>query len=252
MKFALVVVLVMFVAQVAHSQGHVRDSVVGITTIDLSYALHAPAGDLADRFGNSSMAGLGVHRKTDANWTFGGECWFMFGNRIAEEGDVLSSFRSPFGDVIGTAGLPSEIQLFQRGFSSSFQVGKIFSFLGPNPNSGIWIKLGTGYLQHRVLIDDPLEEFPLVSSDENKVGYDQLTGGIFFHQFVGYRHFSNDKRFNFYAGIDLNQGLGKSLRSWDYVERRRKTESRYDGLYGIKIAFSLALFKQVPQEFYYY
>ena len=248
--FTLALACAILVPSFSWAQDNVRDSVVGITTVDLSYAFHEPDGDLADRFGNNSMLCMGVTRKNDDNWTVGGEIWFMFGGTLKPEADVLADFRTANGDVIGTTGLPSDIQMFQRGFAASLQFGKVFPLFGPNPNSGLWVKIGSGYLQHRILLDDSLEEVPLVLGDY-KVGYDRLTGGIFFHQFVGYRHFSNDKRFNFYAGFDMNQGFGRSLRSWNYDERSVDTDRRYDGFYGLKFGFSLALYKQIPDEYYF-
>ena len=110
--------------------------------------------------------------------------------------------------------------------------------------------VGVGFLQHQINIE-VLEENVVALNGDYRKGYDRLTNGISFNQFIGYHYLSNRLRFNLYAGLDFSQSLTKNRRDWDYFEKRKLTESRVDKLNGFKVALILPLYQRKPKDYYY-
>ncbi|MFM7079016.1 MAG: hypothetical protein ACKOYC_04400, partial [Bacteroidota bacterium] len=173
----------------ASAQSGVRDSVIRFPFMNIGFGIYQPGGDLADRFGTGSMVSGEVLYKNKRNFVFGINTGFLFGDKIKEPG-LFSDLYTPEGQIIGLDGLYAEIRLFERGYHVGATVGKIFSFKKPNPNSGIMVLVGPGFLQHKIRIEDIGNTVPALRGDYKK-GYDRLTNGLRLYQFIGYVYFSN-------------------------------------------------------------
>ncbi|NEQ49992.1 MAG: hypothetical protein F6K11_07655 [Leptolyngbya sp. SIO3F4] len=240
---------VMVLTSQVQAQQSVRDSVISCVVMDFAYTLQFPGGDLADRFGRNSAVGGGIYYKTKRNWIFGGSGSFIFGNDVKDL-SMLDLFRDENGGIPGTTGLYANVVVFQRGFTAQGQVGKIFPWFGPNPNSGIMVLGGLGMMQHNIRYQDDVQEVPLLNGDSEK-GYDRLTNGLMLSQFIGYRYLGNKRLLNFIFGFEAMQGFTQNRRGYNYDTGQPDTESRLDLLYGVKVGLSLPLYKRVPKEFYY-
>lgn len=222
------------------AQKNVKDSLVSAPLIQISYAFQVPGGDLADRFGVNSNAGIDFLYKTKSNWLFGASGNVIFGNTI-KEGFFLDSIAAANGTIIGQSGDIANINLLQRGFHFQAKVGKIFPVFGPNKNSGIMVTFGAGYLRHRIRIEDSSNSTPNLE-DEYEKGYDRLSTGFALSQFIGYIHLGNNKRTNFYFGFDFTQGWTKNRRGFNFDTRQADTELKNDFLYGIKVGWILPIY----------
>ncbi|MFZ4635012.1 MAG: hypothetical protein ACOYNO_12465, partial [Saprospiraceae bacterium] len=77
--------------------------------------LQSPAGDMADRFGNNGVIGLGLEYANTTNWFWGVEGHYLFGNTVKEDPlDILRTF--PEGDIIGRNLTPASVVLRERGW----------------------------------------------------------------------------------------------------------------------------------------
>src|SRR5690606_32718291 len=81
--------------------------------------------------------------------------------------------------------------------------------------SGLHITVGTGFMQHKIRIQEVSQSAPQVIGDYAK-GYDRMSNGIMFSQSIGYSHFSNYKLINYYVGIELYEGITENRRTVNY------------------------------------
>lgn len=233
------------------AQVNLRDTSIGFGLISPSYALHLPASDMKDRFGINSAVGATIGYKTRGNWYYGIEGNFIFSEKIKNEESILANISTSDGHIIDKAGIYANIVLLERGFDLMLKAGKIFAVAGPNPNSGLMITGGAGFLQHKIRIENSDNAAPQVSGDYKK-GYDHLCNGPAVSQFIGYINFSNTRKINYYAGIEVIEAFTRSRRAYYFAEMIRPNEKRFDMLIGLKAGWSFPLYKKVSREYYYY
>lgn len=233
----------------ARSQVSVKDSSVASPMISASYGYYFSAGDLTKRFGNNSSLQLGVDFKSKYNWIVGLNGSYIFGKTVKES--LFDSIASPDGYIIDKLGGFADIRLYERGFTASATLGRLFPFKKPNPNSGIVFNIGLGFIQHKIRIETIGNNIPQLDSDYKK-GYDRLTNGFLLSQNLGYLYLSNNRIANFYIGFECMQGFTQNRRSYNFDQMKQDTEKRVDILYGGKVSWILPLYKKAPKEFYTY
>lgn len=218
----------------------------------LSFSGHVPGADLAERFGTAPAFGLGMDFISDeSNWLVGLNFNYFFGSRVNE--DVIAALRTPEGAIIGNTRSYADVQLRMRGYYVGGHLGKHFSLGLANPRSGIRLTLGAGLLQHKVRIqDDPQSVVPQLTGDYKK-GYDRLSNGLAFNQFIGYQILSRDRRANFFAGFEFTQAMTMSRRDFDFDTRAKDETERLDLLYSFKAGWVLPIYfgKRAAEQIYY-
>jgi hypothetical protein len=215
-----------------------------------AYAYQWPGGDMANRFGTSSSIGPGFFHKTKSNWIFDAGVNFIFGNTINEDSLVQNLINSR-GFIIDDQGLIAEVSFFQSGLYSHFKMGKLFPVKRSNPNSGIVLMAGAGYLRHRINIEVTNKAASPLAGDYEK-GYDRMTDGFSTSFFIGYMHLGNTRLANFFAGFEFEQAWTKNRRSMNFDTMRRDEEKRFDLLSGFKIGWVMPFNKRQPLDYYYY
>ena len=115
--------------------------------------------------------------------------------------------------------------------------------------SGFTIMLGAGYLQHKIQIEDRNTAVPQFQGEYRK-GYDRLSSGLAFSQFIGYTHLSLNRRINFYIGIEATQAFTEGRRSIHFNTKADGTGSRTDILFGPKVGWVLTIYKEPSEGFY--
>ena len=202
---------------------------------------------MADRFGNNSNIGAGVLFKTRNNWLLGVDGHFLFGTDIKE--NFASNLTTTGGFVLGVNGLYAELDTRLQGLSFMGKIGKLFSMNSVNPNTGFTVLLGAGFLQHKIQIEDRNSAVPQFQ-DEYRKGYDRLSSGLAFSQFIGYTHLSLNRRINFYIGIEATQAFTKGRRSTNFNTQTDGTSSRTDILFGPRVGWILPIYKEPSEGFY--
>jgi hypothetical protein len=246
---AVLIALALLLLKDAEAQVSVKDSVFSFTFCSVTGGFSIPGGDLADRFGSNFSVGGNCFRKLKNNWMIGLQGDFLFGEKVKEDG-FLDDFRNDQGEIVSQAGTYSAIQLYERGWRTELRFGKIFPVIGPNDNSGILVIAGAGFLQHKIRIETQGDNLPFLEGDYLK-GYDRLTNGPCASQFIGYCHFGNKRRVNFFAGLETTQAFTRSKRDFDFDTRQTDTQSRTDLLFGLRAGWIIPLYKKIPNAYYY-
>lgn len=220
--------------------------------LSVNYGLYFPKADLATRFGWSSGIGLDVKFKTMSGWVIGGSYTWNFGkNVVTAEKHMFDSIVGSSGEVIDQDGLFSVIRLNERMHTMSFDAGRLFPVWKTNRNSGILCTVGVGAMYHRIDIYASKSKVPQVTNDYEK-GYDRLTGGLMFSQYIGYQHLDVKKQMNFNIGFVMNEAFTKSLRTTQFDLRRYDDTKRFDVLSGIRLGVTIPIYtkKREDEEFF--
>ncbi len=246
MKFKLILLILLPI--IAFGQ-NMRDSSMYTPLFNLSYSYQIPGGDLSERFGANSNLGLSGGFKTSSNWQFELEGTFMFG-RLVNESTMLDNLKTEEGYIIDQYGDFATILVYQRGFTSTLNIGKIFTVIGPNPNSGIIAKFGIGMMQHKIRYDVKENLVPSLYKDKLPY-YDRLTIGLVLKQYIGYQHISSNRLANFNIGIEINEGFTQGMRDYQIDLEGPYRENRTDFLFGIRAGWVIPIYRKAPKEYYY-
>lgn len=225
-----------------------KDSVVVANCIMVDGGIGLPMGDLADRFGIHGIAGGGWQFKSKQNFLFGTFGHYVFGSDVKEEG-LFDNISNELGAIIGSDGELYRPALFQQGFDLMVEAGAITPLFAVNPNSGLAFTAGVGYFQHniQIFIDETIA--PQLAGDYSK-GYDRLTGGVQFSQFIGYYLFSNKAFVNFRAGFEFRQAITRELRTFRFDGQDNTGENRLDMMVNFKATWILPVYQKPKRRFY--
>ncbi|MGB1247464.1 MAG: hypothetical protein ACPG4Z_01160 [Chitinophagales bacterium] len=217
-----------------------------------TYTLQIPVGTMASRFGINSNFGMAIDYKFGKNWQIGLEGNFLFGNKV-KESNHFSNLLTANNALINSDGGAEELNLSERGTMVRLMAGKSFPFKPSQPNGGLLIKFGAGYMMHKILIDVEEAKTPQLSK-EYQTGYDRLSHGFTMSQFIGIMKLERGKYVNLYLGLELVEGFTKNARNWDFYEGEKLNEARFDFLIGIKLGWMIPVFtgKSTGSEYYYY
>jgi len=241
--------LIFCCASILPAQVSVKDSAISTSLISIFYSYQFPGGDLSKRFVSNSAIGGSYFYKTKNNWIIGADGFFMFRDTIKESG-IFNSISTKDGNIIDGNGIYAEIHLYERGFYAGAKGGKLFPVFGPNKNSGIVILCGAGLLQHKIRIENTNNTAPQIKKDYKK-GYDRLTNGLAFNEFIGYMYLGNSRLVSFYAGFEFTQAWTQNRRSYNFDMMRPDETKRLDLLSGFKIGWIIPLYKRSPEKYYY-
>ena len=231
------------------AQGHMREDTLALVLVNMSYAYQVPGGDMAQRFGNNSNIGIGGLRKFKSNYMLGIEGGFMFGNQVIEPG-ILRNVINSAGQVLDEEGVMADVFLYERGWSIFGFGGKLLPVIGPNPNSGLLLKVGAGYLRHKVRVQTQKNVVPQLE-DEYLEGYDRLCAGPAALGYIGYQHLSNRGRVNFHVGVELTAGFTQALHPYNFDTESYNTPNRVDLLTGLRVGWSLPIYRKLDDRFRY-
>ena len=233
------------------AQVNPADSAIRCFIPHFSFSYQFPGGDMTQQYGSNATIGGGFFIKGKKNLLFSADFNYMFGGTVKNQKEILWMVLTQSGHIIDGNGTYALYTVNERGFTLNARFGKVFDFLGFNPNSGLMLMGGLGYLQHFTKIDNQFHTAPQISGDYAK-GYDHMRGGIVLNEFVGYFFIGNTRILNFYAGIEMMQGFTNSKR--DYLFDQMGTDNnRYLDLFvGFRIGWMIPVFRRVPKEYYYY
>lgn len=223
----------------------VKESPSGVL-VNIHYGGEIPTGILADRFGAGFSIGLSPTYMSKNQWLFGLDAKALFGGDVKE--DVLANLRTSTGEIIGQDKGFALVALNQRGYFIGGTVGKIIPLTEDN-RSGIRVSGSVGVLRHKIRIDDG-GNLPQLSG-EYRLGYDRLTYGLGFTEFVGYQYLSRNRLINFYVGAEFTQGFTQNRRTINYDTGLSETEPRQDNLIGFKVGWILPIYDTKSTEVYY-
>lgn len=247
----LTLIFFLFIGQSFLKAQSVQDTNIRIFMISAHYSVHKPGANMADRFGMSNSVGADFTFKSVGGWLFGVDYSFIFGENIVNKDAYFLGIRNSKGYVIDGNGMFAEAFIYERGFNISGMVGKQFNVWNKNPNSGPFIQLSAGFLQHYARIENPYKAAPQINDNYAKL-YDRLTNGFSTTQFIGYRFMGNKRLWNFYAGFEFIQGYTMGRRSYNADDMSSVNEKRLDLLSGFKVGWVIPIYGKTKKDFFYY
>ncbi|HTX89358.1 MAG TPA: hypothetical protein VMC08_10240 [Bacteroidales bacterium] len=251
-KILLPVLVSLFCIPVLRAQVSIKDSAIFVPMVYATYTYQFPGGDVATRFGSNSSIGGGLMFKIKSNWIFGAEGNYLFGGMVKNQDELLQRISTHDGYVIDANGFYSDLAYYERGYDFYAKFGKLFSVLAPNPNSGIVVMAGVGYLEHKIRIHSTSgNDIPQLSGDYLK-GYDHLSNGFSLNGSLGYMYLGSTRLLNFYLGFEFTQAWTRNKRDRDFDTGLHDGKKYSDQFYGIKADWIIPLYKRTPKAYYYY
>ncbi len=248
---SILFLLIMFPGLSVKAQLSIKDSAIAVHLIQGHYSVQIPGGDISDRFGLSSSVGPGYLYKTSKNWVIGAEGGFIFGNNVKNTNNILDNIETADGNIVDLEGIYATYHFYERGYYVLGKFGKVLSWGRPNPNSGILLGFGGGYLQHKILIDHRDKTAPQITGDYSK-GYDELKRGPALNIFAGYLFLGNTRVVNFYTGIDVTFAYTQNVHPYSFAKMEYNTGNFTDLLVSLKLGWMIPAYRRAPKEFYYY
>ncbi len=227
-----------------------RDNDGTALNLGFEYGIQFPGGDLKDRFGQNSALGGKLEFLFKNNLSISADASFIFGRFVNE--DPIAALKDSDSLFIGNNFLQANIFLRERGIYLGVSVGKLFPISSKNKRSGIKVDLGIGLLQHKIRIQDDPESFVPIVGGEYKKGFDRLTNGLSFRQFIGYQHLAKNRLINCYAGIEFIEAFTQNRRSYNFDTMARDETKRFDFLTGFKVGWILPFYLGDKGEEIYY
>ena len=250
-KNTLILILVLILKDAGFSQQSIKDSAISTTMIYATYSYQFPGGGLSKLFGANSSIGGGLMFKTKSNWLIGAEANYLFGSNVKNSETLLSNLETKEGFIIDPNGLYADVFFYERGYNFLAKFGKVIPLLAPNPNSGLMIMAGGGYMLDKIRIHTSNNDVPALLGDYVR-GYDRLNSGWVVNGSIGYLYLGNTRLLNFYVGFEFIQAWTKSQRDFDF-DTGLPDNTRYNNqFYGIKVCWFIPFFKRVPNAYYLY
>jgi hypothetical protein len=199
--------------------------------------------------------------KFQSGWmvSLDGDLWFGYNNdnltyRVERMGDIYTSQ----GQLMSWSGKDGVVLLYNRGLTARPGVGKIFTFLPRNPNSGILLKLSGGWFWQKTVNTQDMNEalVPQLKGAYMRL-YDHARNGLMLTQSVGFIFMSNySNYFNFKVMFEISEMWSRSVRPYiidNYMGLNGKDESRYfDLMFTLKLSWMFPLTGRTSYDYYYY
>ncbi len=250
-KISSFIIILFISASGLVAQVNIHDSTIFTSLVYATYGYQFPGGDLAKQFGSNSSIGGGFLFKTEHNWIFGFEGNFMFGQTVKNSDSLLKRISTKDGYVIDANGMYADIIYYERGYNFFAKFGKVIPVLSPNPNCGITLLAGAGYLQDKIRIHNPGNTAPQLLGDYKK-GYDRLNGGFALTGSAGYMYLSNTRLMNFSISLEFTQAWTSPYRDHDSNTGEPTSGKLSSQLYTVRACWIIPLYRRVPKEFYMY
>lgn len=240
---------------------------ISVAMFQATYAFQLPAFDTYKNFGVNHTVGGSVIYKTASNWLFMVNGNYIFGNKVKGDRTEIygEGITTTDGEITGGEGTYVLLNINERGMHFQGEVGKLFP-IAPNPNSGIFVQGGVGFLFNRIRTDYSQDMYntPYVLDGDYEYGYDRMRGGPAFHFETGYLYMGNTRTANFSVSIEMTYARTRDLRKYDFrVFTDAETgqmlpvgftdpHKRYnDFYYGIRVSWNIPTYQRQPEEFYY-
>lgn len=207
--------------------------------LDFSYGVHLPLGDFAENFNYMFSLGGKAQFIFSNNWAVGLVGDHFFADAIGR--DVVANLREEEGFIIDRFGELSDVQQGMRGFFLGASVSKLIPMIKNYKRSGLEVRFEGGYLQHWIRFNTTGGQIVGLSGDYIR-GYDRMTSGVAFRQYIGYRHLARNRLFNFYGGFDFMQAFTRNRRGYNFDTQQADTSNRLDLLVGVRVGLTVPIY----------
>ncbi|MBK6666920.1 MAG: hypothetical protein IPG48_12465 [Saprospiraceae bacterium] len=209
--------------------------------------LNIPLADLKERYGSNLNFSVGGDYILANNWIFSTEFMYFFGDKVKE--DVLASYRTSNGTLLGDDEQLADVFLKQRGVFLGLGFGKLLP-LHKGSRSGLKLMVHGGILQHQIKFTDERNSFAQIRAGR-QIGYDRLSRGFSLKETIAYKNLSKDRRLNFEFALDFIQGFTSEIRPVNYDTGLPSIGSRFDMMIGARLIWNLPFYQGSQETIYY-
>lgn len=222
-------------SKLSQTSGGLRNSVL----FCVNYGRQVPVGILSNRFGGSNSVGFSTSYKFGNNYQIQAGINTIFSGKVKENG-IFDTMVGGSGYLVDVNGNLAEIKMYQRGITWHVDFGKVIPINKFDPNSGILLTAGAGYMQHYIKYTFQRTVLPQLEG-EYANGYDRLTNGLMVRGFAGYQRIDPKAMLNFVAGIEFLNGFTKNRRAFNFDTRTADNTSRNDLMLGLKVGVMISI-----------
>ena len=223
----------------------IRDSCLSVFLIGADFSGDIKQGDLKKRFGPGITVGGFLSYKTSTNWLFTIEYNYMYGSDIREKtmDNVTTKDADPGsnGYLINASGEFEVINTYESGNIALLKIGKILPIFNHNPNGGLRVQVGGGFMEHKIFFYWVGDAPPQLNGNYLK-GYDRLTYGPAISQDLGYHYQSNNGRINFAVDLEAIEGFTYNQRPYDFDLMSWESKRRLDVLLDLKLSWFFPIY----------
>lgn len=230
MKYILPILICLSTFNV-NAQVSTRDSSIKIPSFGIGYKPLIPLADLANKTNFVHSIAPEFCLKLKNNIFFKGQFNILLTTGVKED-SLLQEINTEVGWPISTEGFLVPITTSLNGYMIQASVGKVFSSSKINPNSGLSIDFGLGFIQHKINYKYDGDVLPQIEGEYLK-GYDRLTNGISFSQGIGLMRYSNNNYLSYYIGLTAIEAFTKNRRDFNFDSQEKDDSQRLDIMIGL-------------------
>lgn len=219
-------------------------------------------GNMKDLYGNPSLDFALEWAYKHANGWLGCldvDIWFGLSNDNLRDRDLrMPHVFNAAGYTMAVNGEDAVVTAYNRALSVRPGVGRIIRLIPKNPNSGLLIKVGGGWMMQKTVFyqDFNHPKAYQLEGDYAKL-YDHKRNGVILTESVGFFFMSNYMTYaNFKVTFDLSQCWSWSSRSWqidNMMGLNGKEEGTFfDLLYSIRLTWMFPFTGKTTYDYYYY
>lgn len=256
-RIALIITSVFLLGLSSYAQYSDKDTCNNEILIPFGLGLDQTAGDFSSRFGLFKSAHVGFMYKNRKQLVYGIQYSYHFGARLKDD-SMFDPVRDSNGDFIAATGVPTIVNFNGVAHHGKAVFGKIFTLWDNNPNNGLLLMGGLGFFQHKIRVDIADDDIPQLNYTYRK-GYDRLSNGVSFNQFVGYIHLAESKHGGrqmfvptYYFGFDINTAWVKNRRDWNYDLFMKDDNLYMDHLLTFRVGWLIHLNLVRKNDFHYF
>lgn len=235
------------------SVGVGKDKAVSTPFFAASAGWTFPYGEMGNRYKSFMNVNADLGWKTESNWLWNLQFAFQFGSdNVKIKNDILRGMMTDSSDpfIISQAGTDAGLIAYNRNISLSLFFGKVVPLWFSNPNSGLMISVGAGYIQHQIIYQNTMEKAPQIQ-DDYAYGYDRQMRGPMVSAFVGYFYMSKNSFANFFAGVQFDNAWTKMTREYQFDLRSGDDKWYVDRMLTLKIGWMFPFFGRDADKIYF-
>lgn len=246
----IILLSVLFCSILSFGQRNLKDESIFTPIFGLNYKANFSQNTMSERWGFFNSIGGDVDFKLKNNLTFGIDGAFLFGNSL-KDSSIFDNVINSYGTITPQSGASGNniVFFYLRGLNVNATIGYVFNKLGHNPNSGLWINAGVGFIAHKIRIESIYDDVVNLEGDIRK-GYDHLTMGVNTKQFIGYLYQHDSRFLNFYAGLEFVQGFTRNARNYNFDTKSPENDLRFDFYNSIKVGWMIPIYKRQAKDYY--
>lgn len=236
------------ISLVGYGQRNLRDSSINTFLPAAYYKFNFTSGDVHDIWGFNHEIGLSIDNKFKNGCSIGITSGFIFGNQLRDS-SIFSGVLNEYGNITSLAGTPAAVLFLMRGMTANVNFGYLIPKTGNNPNSGIWIQGGVGFLMHKIRIESLYDDVPQLEGEYRK-GYDRFHMGFSTREFIGYLYQADKRYLNFYAGFEFIQGFTENQRNYNFDLQGPDPGIKSDYFWSAKVGWLIPIYKRKAKDIY--